>query len=708
MVLAQMARLGIPLGFALGRSVSALATAATMAMLYAVGSRDGGRSCGLLAACLYAALFRFCGAWYDLVRTDSLSMALVLGSALVGYRARHVKGATLAAILLVAAFFAKQTAAVFAGPMALCLLWRNRRLGIAFCGFITVLGVGSVYAYDRATGGWSWFYVFQGHQGHRFLWENFRLEYWRDVLFLAPMLLLFPILSCSYGVYTRWFAGAFAVFLAVAFAQRAGTLNYPEHMYYRELWYESPRVLILVPPLVMAGVLGAARVVSSPREPVPSYWLAMFGAGALASALNHSSQWSYANCFMPISVFGSIAVALTIQSYVATNGIGAILVPTAGIVQLLALVYDPRAQVPSAADRDALTLLDRRVSAMEGPLFIPAHPFLSFRKTGDVHVHQMSISDIAFNTGVPDLGPSLVRGRWHTAIVDENLTVPGLDGPMYLSDRLPYAGNELYPRTGFQSRPLSIWRLQSTTERALAPGISGNFEAGVYEGWTETGGAFRTGPMTRVQLEGLSGLQGDRAASSRGSACKGMLESDSFVVETPRISVLVAGNLGGTFACCATRTRLHASSPRTPRRSRPKPRRRSRRRGACAASGRGRRRRERGREARRDRRGRFSVCFCRGVTAVVRWCRGARVSPRSVIRGLRPCQSLDRPLQATIRDLRKNACLDARLESRHCVLHGVRHILIRVHHQISGIDVGCEHLGRDVCTEVRHDTVDVP
>src|SRR5580693_2227878 len=61
-LLAGLTKLGLPLGFALGRAVSALATLASMGMLYAVGAREAGRGWGLFAACLYAALFRFCGA----------------------------------------------------------------------------------------------------------------------------------------------------------------------------------------------------------------------------------------------------------------------------------------------------------------------------------------------------------------------------------------------------------------------------------------------------------------------------------------------------------------------------------------------------------------------------------------------------------------------------------------------------------------------
>ncbi len=57
-VLAGLAKIGLPLGFPLGRAISALATFATMGMLYAIGAREAGRVWGVLAACLYASLFR--------------------------------------------------------------------------------------------------------------------------------------------------------------------------------------------------------------------------------------------------------------------------------------------------------------------------------------------------------------------------------------------------------------------------------------------------------------------------------------------------------------------------------------------------------------------------------------------------------------------------------------------------------------------------
>src|SRR5690606_23587713 len=157
---------------------------------------------------------------------------------LTAYYFPTTRGAIGAALLFVAAFFAKQTAAVIAPAVGLYLLTVDRRRALAFGATGISVGLAPGALLDWQTGGWFRFYVISGHQGHLFYTDNFLLKYWRDVLFLAPFLLLVPALGASYyGRRSRWIVLAFLALLVAAFVERASTLDYESHMYYRELWY---------------------------------------------------------------------------------------------------------------------------------------------------------------------------------------------------------------------------------------------------------------------------------------------------------------------------------------------------------------------------------------------------------------------------------------------------------------------------------------
>ena len=146
-----------------------------------------------------------------------------------------------ASIVFCLAFLTKQTSSVFVPPLVLYLLWRDWRQGLAFAALTTGLTSGAVWLIDQATDGWFWTYIFEGHQGHLFYWKNILLEYWRDVLFLAPALLLVPLLWFGYRIPIVGLSLLLTAHWTYAFIFRAQTLDYVPHMYYRELWYESPR-----------------------------------------------------------------------------------------------------------------------------------------------------------------------------------------------------------------------------------------------------------------------------------------------------------------------------------------------------------------------------------------------------------------------------------------------------------------------------------
>lgn len=463
-LLAGLSYLTGGLSFALGRGVSLAATLLTFGMLFQAARREGGLASGLLAVALYAALFRTCGAFYDLARADALALSLAVAASLTAYYFPTTRGAFGSALLFVAAFFAKQTAAVMAPAVGLYLLTVDRRRALVFGATGISVGLALGAALDHQTSGWFRFYVVSGHQGHLFYVDNFLLKYWRDVLYLAPFLLLVPALGASYGRRSRWAVLAFLPLLVAAFVQRARTLDFESHMYYEELWYERERVLLLVPPLVLAVLLGLVRWLRRDVAPPPPFFLLLFVAGALSSDLNHSTQWAYSNCFMPIAVFGSLYAAITIGRLLYFGGaasraaeLASLALSLALLVQLVALVYDPREQVPNARDWAALERVIEKLDAQPGPVFMPAHPLYNYLRHGTVHVHQMGLGDVAFAGGVGDVPGRLARGEFPTVVEEDCCAIEGLASDFVRDHGFEYEGDALQSKTGFRVRPASVW-----------------------------------------------------------------------------------------------------------------------------------------------------------------------------------------------------------------------------------------------------------
>lgn len=535
-VVALLAK-GVGLGFALGRSVSLAATLATAALLFHIGRREASVAAGGVAAALYLAHFRFCGAFYDLARPDALSLALLLAGVWRARVATSARGAAVAGAILALAFLTKQTTSVFVPVVAVALLvergWRHAAAFAVAAG--VVAGVACAWL-ERRSAGWFWFYVFEGHQAHKFYWKNILLEYWRDVLFLAPALLVVPLVALSVGKLTRWIAFAGAALVVVAFAARATTLSFEEHMYYRELLYVKTRPALLVPPLVVAALAVWARVRDPRAVRVPApFWLALFGAGALASGLNHSTQWAYSNCFMPIALFGSLAVALSLPFDRASDAWASAAMVAAVMVGLVPLAYVPGDQLPAKGDAAALATLTQRLDDVGGKVLTPAHPMLAYDREHTIHLHQMGITDLSSSGGVRDLRARLASGEWAGVLVDSDCDVPFLDDHYYAADKFLYDDAEaLFARTGTRVRPRTLWRAQSTTPHELAPGITGNFEGGTYEGWTASGGFLDT-PSRRAKLANPGGMQGGWAARSLG---RGTLVSAPFTITRARLTFL--------------------------------------------------------------------------------------------------------------------------------------------------------------------------
>lgn len=452
------------LSFALARGVSVAATLGILGLLYTIGKREANAATGVLAAGLYAAHFRMAGAFFDLARPDSFALFLLLASFFAIRYFDTRKGLIAAVALAVAAFFAKQTMAVFVPAIALGVFLENKKRALIYAGSAIVLGLAIGELCDVLQDGWFRFYIVEGHQGHEFLWKNFVREYWRDVFFLSPLLLTIPVIALAWDRVLRFLLLLGLPILVIAIKARLGEIEFGPHMYYDELFYGDDRPKILIAPLATLALVAFAGLARGKSDPLPRAFIFFWGASALASALNHSTQWAYSNCFMPIALGSSLLLALTMARVVHVDDatlrtrIGAVVGTLALIVGFVPLAYDPAKQVPDTTDAQAVAQLRAELAPLGDNLWIPAHPFFTVENGGRIYAHQMGLGDVAFGGGLRDLDERLAQKEWDAIVLDNGAHIPGLEVHYRRTRALRWeSGDAIMPRTGYRSRPEWIW-----------------------------------------------------------------------------------------------------------------------------------------------------------------------------------------------------------------------------------------------------------
>jgi len=373
------------LGYLPARSVSVAAFAWALVVAYLFVRREGGsRAVALGAAALPAAAFAPTGAWYDLVRVDSLFLGLLASAVAVGWWTRNgARGPVAAGALMTAAFFAKQTALPFAVVLGLVLLVSRRRAAAVYAATVVMLGAALLAWLHAASGGWFWTYAFALHRRHPFEVAAAALVTpARLALLLAPGLLLLA-----------W---------ALARAPRSGLL----------------------------------------------YASALAVTGVVAAALGAGTEWSYHNALIPGVYFVSMAIgvaATELEGRPAAPLLLAATVATApgGLVALaqrvlpersaaslaLPLGYDLRGLVPSAADRTRGAALVARLTAAPGEVFVPDHSFYPHLAGKDTRLHAMNLADLqGAGMKVPrDLVEEVRQRRFSLIVVDREEPARGAD-----------------------------------------------------------------------------------------------------------------------------------------------------------------------------------------------------------------------------------------------------------------------------------------
>jgi hypothetical protein len=408
---ALLAGLGqlVGLGYPLGRAVSIVSIAVVMFTIFRAVVREApadrrglARVAGVSALGLLAATYPWVECFFDLVRGDSLFLALGVGglAALRIAAARPTRrgrgflhvGVAVAGAILAVSFFAKQTGVLLVLAGGAALLPMNWRALPVYVGVTGVIGLGGTAVGQWLTGGWWWVYVYQVHQNH----DTNADRFWR-----------------SFGL----IFGHFPVATALV---ALGLIAVVAHAIWRRRL-----------PVGGAGFL---------------YWTWMYACAVLIGAVGWSTQWAVFNAYIPAMALGALAAGLALVPIVelaaelagvvraerigawaggavlallalqlwvarwdprwsATVGDGDTKAVTPGIWQIRASV---RPFVPQRKDREAGQRLLAELRAIDGEIFFPSHPWYP-RLAGKqaTFAHRIGVKDVTYQ--LPCTGSTSLR-----------------------------------------------------------------------------------------------------------------------------------------------------------------------------------------------------------------------------------------------------------------------------------------------------------
>jgi hypothetical protein len=131
------------------------------------GRSSYGVAVGALAVATIACGYPVVGQWYDLIRVDTMMMALVvLGTARVSRPGASVARTLVTAAVLTAAIYTKQTAVFFVAWICLFAVMREWRIGLLLGVATFVMSALVLVVLQWSTDGNYWFWTFTDLQGH--------------------------------------------------------------------------------------------------------------------------------------------------------------------------------------------------------------------------------------------------------------------------------------------------------------------------------------------------------------------------------------------------------------------------------------------------------------------------------------------------------------------------------------------------------------
>ncbi len=406
-------------GFLPLRLVSFLSSLGCFLLLFLIVKREtGDRLAAIYSSGLFAATFRLSGAWFDIVRPDSLLLVLLLGSIYLIKCSSTPAAFVWAGALTALSLATKQSAIVSSlAIMLAALLWNWRRALYSMATAAALAGIGfSLLGYR--TGGWSNYYIFH-----------------------LPGLYFSPASGLArenlFAFWSRNCIGKLPLALALA------------ALFLVSLMFGRARRSAAFYLMAAAGMIGGAWISWMPLSSYDNVLIPAHAALALLAGLGMHT------------LFSSIGRRETGSGQPVAS-----LACLACIAQLAALYYDPFQQLPRPDDFRAGQDLLASFAAVQGDILCPYHSYLPSLVGKKVYPHDCVVRNV-FDFASTEVKDSL-RGEFLAAIRGREFGAIILDAAgwyfqdeiekYYRPERAAFGDERVFwPVTGKRTRPASIY-----------------------------------------------------------------------------------------------------------------------------------------------------------------------------------------------------------------------------------------------------------
>ncbi len=401
-------------GFLPMRLVSLVATCVAMVLVFSFVRRRTGRSLAAAAALLvFAGGYFVAGTWYDTTRADALCVCLSLIGLTVLERGGGLRSAVVAGLVMVLAYFAKQTAFGLAVAFAVATVFASPRRAGAFLLAFAGAWLAATFLMDGATDGWFSFYTWTMPRRHGLMRHPLVTFWWFDL---------------------------------------------------RALW----------PSLAAIAWLFVVRLRERPRGPVLRD-LAWGGGWLGVALLSRMHDGGAVNVLMPAIVGVALLVGLALGEAVRRSDKLARGVPWLLVVQVALLAFDfgdaesrhaprlidPSRFVPTADDRDVGDRVVELLRRAPGDVIVPRHGYLSRLAGKRPGAHEMAVIDLR-RSGDESLATAVLGAMLQRAtapdlsliLVDEHVDAQAWPGFVRGEPLVPPSSPVFEPVLGPPTRPV--------------------------------------------------------------------------------------------------------------------------------------------------------------------------------------------------------------------------------------------------------------